>query len=151
MAEFPAGTFSPRAKENFAGASYDPDNKKVLFVEDIQAVENEIIAIEDFTLRDSSSTPATTGTMTLPMDSRIKTITPTGNCTFNASGGVAGQLLTILVLTSGTTSRTLTFGTNFIKQGTLATGTVTAKYFAITFLCIDGTKWVEVKRTTAMS
>ncbi len=93
--------------------------------------------------------PATTGTMTATMDGGRKTITPTGDCTFNASGGVAGQLCTFIITTSGTSSYVLTFGTNFKSQGTLATGTVTAKIFTVTFR-YDGTNWCEIARTTAM-
>lgn len=92
----------------------------------------------------------TTGTITVVMDTSTKTITPTGACTFNASGGVAGQLTTFSILTSGTTSFVLTWGTNFIKVGTLATGTVTAKRFSVTFRCLDGTLWQEIGRTAAM-
>lgn len=85
--------------------------------------------------------------MTVVMDTAVKTITPTGACTFNASGGVAGQLCTFEVTTAGTTSFVLTFGTNFRKTGTLATGTVAARFFAVTFRCINGTIWSEIART----
>lgn len=75
------------------------------------------------------------------MDSSIKTITPIGNCTFNASGGIAGQDCTFIITTSGVTSYTLTFGTNFKTTGTLATGvTSPRKAFAVTFR-YDGTNW----------
>lgn len=151
MAQFPSSTFSPREKENLAGVVYNPSNKKICYVEDIQSIENEVIAMQNYTLRDVVNTPATTGSMTVPMTSRIIQCTPTGNCTFNATGGVVGQLVTFLIYASGTVSRTITFGTNFIKQGTLATGTTNARYFAITFLNFNGSTWFEVKRTTAMS
>lgn len=99
----------------------------------------------------ANACPAATGAMTVPMDASVKTITPSGNCTFNASGGVAGQLVTFVVTTSGTTSRTLTWGTNFKTVGTLATGTVTARTFCVTFRCTNGTQWVEISRTAAMA
>lgn len=96
--------------------------------------------------------PATTGTMTVrPGGSRIITITPTGNCTFNATGGEVGQACTFSITTSGTTSYTLTFGTNFRKTGTLATGTTSGMFFTISFLCIDGTVWAETARTAVMT
>lgn len=94
--------------------------------------------------------PATTGAMTVNMDTAIKTITPTGNCTFNATGGTEGQTVTFFVTTSGTSSWTLTFGTNFFKTGTLATGTTTARRFTVTFRC-DGTAWWEIARTAAQT
>lgn len=99
----------------------------------------------------AAATSATTGAMTVNMTSSVITITPTGNCTFNASGGVAGQIVTFVVTTSGTSSFTLTFGTNFRKTGTLATGTTSARFFAVTFRCIDGTIWMEIGRTSAQT
>lgn len=99
----------------------------------------------------SAATSATTGTMTVNMTTSMITITPTGACTFNASGGVAGQVVTFLVTTSGTTSFVLTFGTNFRKVGTLATGTTSARFFSVTFICINGTTWQEVSRTAAQT
>lgn len=100
----------------------------------------------------TAATPATTGTQSVPMPTGdgVKTITPTGACTFNASGGKAGARCTLIVTTSGTSSFTLTFGTNFKAQGTLATGTTSAKVFAVSFVCKDGTLWVETGRTAAM-
>ena len=64
------------------------------------------------------------------------------------TGATAGKV-SLRVLTSGTTSRTLTFGTNFKSTGTLATGTVSAKVLMIGFL-FDGTNFCETGRTTAM-
>lgn len=93
--------------------------------------------------------PATTGTMTVIMDSEVKTITPTGNCTFNATGGTIGQKCTFIITTSGSNSFDLTFGTNFKSTGTFATGTASGKVFTITF-CYDGSTWAEISRTTAM-
>jgi hypothetical protein len=99
----------------------------------------------------ASATPATTGTMTLTMTNvSVFTITPSGACTFNASGGHVGQRLSLIVTTSGTTAYTLTFGTNFKTAGTLSTGTTTAKVFQVSFTCKDGTLWVEEGRTAAM-
>ncbi len=96
------------------------------------------------------ATPATTGIMTVPMTSTGKTITPTGACTFNASGGTAGTYCTFIITTSGTAAFVLTFSTNFKAAGTLSTGTVSGKKFSITFFCIDGTLWQEIGRTAAM-
>jgi len=98
----------------------------------------------------SAATSATTGTMTVTMDTAIKTITPTGACTFNGTGGVTGQLCTFAILTSGTTSFVLTFSSNYVSAGTLSTGTVTGKRFSITFRCTNGTTWQEIGRTVAM-
>lgn len=99
----------------------------------------------------SAATSATTGTMTVNMTTSIVTITPTGACTFNASGGVAGQVITFAITTSGTSSFVLTWGTNFRKVGTLATGTVSARFFSVTFICINGTTWQEIGRTAVQT
>ena len=98
-----------------------------------------------------TAAPATTGTMSIPMTSRIVTITPTGACTFNAAiaGGI-GQEVTFAITTSGTSSFTLTWGTNFRKVGTLATGTTSARFFTVTFIS-DGTRWWEQCRTAAQT
>lgn len=99
----------------------------------------------------TAATSATTGTMTVNMTTSMITITPTGACTFNASGGATGRQATFLITTSGTTSYTLTWGTNFRKAGTLATGTTSGRRFSVTFLCIDGTTWQELARTAAQT
>jgi hypothetical protein len=79
------------------------------------------------------------------------TLTPAHTATLNAvaAAGVVGRRYTLVITTSGTTGYTLTFGTAFKSTGTLATGTTTAKVFAITF-AFDGTNFNEVSRTTAM-
>lgn len=98
----------------------------------------------------SIAAPATTGAMTVTMTSSIITITPSGNCTFNASGGIIGQRATFYITTSGAVSRTLTWGTNFKTTATLATGTTSGKVFCVSFICLDGTTWTETGRTTAI-
>lgn len=89
--------------------------------------------------------------MTVPMTASIVTITPTGACTFNATGGTVGQITSFFITTSGAASFTLTWGTNFRKTGTLATGTTTARFFTVTFRCLDGTIWTEIARTAAQT
>ncbi len=97
----------------------------------------------------SAATSATTGIITVNMTTEMVTITPTNACTFNASGGVTGQRATFVITTSGVSSFTLTWGTNYRTTGTLATGTTTAKIFTVSFLCTNGTQWIETGRTAA--
>lgn len=97
-----------------------------------------------------AATSATTGTMTVSMTTPCVTNTPTGAEIFNATGGVAGQQLTFLITTSGASSFVLTWGTNFHTAGTLATGTTTARFWAVTFV-YDGSKWWETARTTVQT
>jgi hypothetical protein len=87
--------------------------------------------------------------MTVTMDGGRKALTPSGDCTLNAVGGTAGHICTFEITTSGTTSYTITFGTNFKSQGALATGIVSGKRFNVTFKR-DGTAWCEIGRTAAM-
>lgn len=78
------------------------------------------------------------------------TLTPTASCTINAASVPAkSQAINVEVLTSGTTSYTVTFGTNMKTTGTLATGSASGKYFIVSFVS-DGTNFIEVSRTTAI-
>lgn len=47
MATYPGGVYSPRTKENKAGIVYEPNKKTIVFVEDINNSDAEIIAIEN--------------------------------------------------------------------------------------------------------
>lgn len=76
--------------------------------------------------------------------------TPTQDATINlASVPVGLQEFSLIITTSGVSSFTITFGTNFKTTGTLATGTVSGKVFVIKFVC-NGTTCIEVSRTAAM-
>jgi hypothetical protein len=88
-----------------------------------------------------------TGTVSVDMKESVYQFTPSGNVTFNATGGLAGAICTFAIYTSGTTSRTITFGTNFRANSTIASGTTDAKFRSITFMCMpDGATWVEISR-----
>ena len=77
-------------------------------------------------------------------------LTPTGSFTVTAGPPPAGALCCLIILTSGTTSRTITFGTNFkFSTSTLVTGTVSGKYFVINYVS-DGTALIEISRTAAL-
>ena len=77
-------------------------------------------------------------------------VTPTATATFTTTVPSAGIRCSLIILTSGATSYTITFGTGFRTTGTLATGTTTARYFVLDFIS-DGTTLTEVSRTTAMA
>ena len=77
-------------------------------------------------------------------------VTPTATATFTTTVPAAGIKVHLIILTSGATSYTITFGTGFRTTGTLATGTTTARYFVLSFIS-DGTTLTEFSRTTAMA
>jgi hypothetical protein len=82
----------------------------------------------------------------------VLSFTPANNQTLNFSDPSIGgfyQQLTLIFLTSGTTSFTITFGTNALSTGTLATGAVSGKRFVVRFVS-DGAKWIEIQRTGAL-
>jgi hypothetical protein len=92
---------------------------------------------------------ATTGTVSLDLSTcDIATVTPTGNITINAAAALA-KTVSLIVTTSGTTSRTITFGTNFKSSGTLATGTVSGKCFIVKFEG-EGVNFYEFARSAAL-
>jgi hypothetical protein len=94
-------------------------------------------------------TPATT--IALVPASTVIQDTPAQGQTINfaTTGYATGAEIWLEFITSGVTSYTITFGTGTKNQGTLATGTVTAKTFIVNFV-FDGTNWVETSRTAAM-
>lgn len=96
-------------------------------------------------------TPGSTVTFAPDAVTRGFTLTPAQSETINATttNAVKDSFYTIKVTTSGTSSYTLTFGTNFKTTGTLATGTTSGKVFTIVFY-FDGSTFVETARTTAM-
>ena len=91
------------------------------------------------------------GTLALALSTnRNVRVTPTATGSFTTTVPAAGVVCHLIILTSGTTSYTMTFGTGFKSQGTLATGTNTARYFVVQFIS-DGTILIETSRTTAMA
>jgi hypothetical protein len=110
-----------------------------------------IEAVETYLL--SGFVVLTAGTLALAMGSSTNVnveVTPNATATFTTTVPAAGMRRTLLILTSGATSYTMTFGAGFRSQGTLATGTTTARYFALEFIS-DGTTLIELGRTTAMA
>lgn len=81
---------------------------------------------------------------------KIFTMVPAQNQAFTISNGVVGQTILLKIVTSGTNSFDITFGSGFgANAGTLATGTSTAKTFNVLFMH-DGTNFGELNRTAAM-
>ena len=92
---------------------------------------------------------AGTVAMALATNTVVK-VTPNATATFTTTVAPAGSRASVIIVTSGTTSYTITFGTGFKTTGTLATGTTTARTFVIEFVS-DGTTMIEASRTVAMA
>ena len=91
------------------------------------------------------------GTLALAFASNgVVQVTPNATGTFTTTVPPAGTRCTLIVLTSGVTSYTMTFGTGFKTTGTLATGTVSVRYFIFQFIS-DGTSVIEASRTIAIA
>lgn len=84
-----------------------------------------------------------------PTNGETQTLTPGASLTLNAVAVLPNKKLYFVFTTSGTTSYTITFGTNFKSTGTLATGTSSGKVFTVSFVG-DGVNYNEIARTTAM-
>ena len=82
---------------------------------------------------------------------RFKQLTVTGNRVLTTTVTPSNTEATLVIVTTGTTSRNITFGTGFGRtQGTLATGTTGGIVYVIQFIS-DGTNMHEVSRTAGMA
>lgn len=78
----------------------------------------------------------------------VTKLTVTANRTLTTTVPPAGYEKRTVILTSGASSFTITFGSGFKPTGTLATGTTTARLFVVTWVS-DGTNLLECSRTAA--
>jgi hypothetical protein len=82
--------------------------------------------------------------------SNVFILTAEHNSTISATNFVAGQYVYLIIKTSGTTSKTLTFSTGIkTNSTTLSTGTISDKYYILHFLS-DGNYLLELSRTSAL-
>jgi hypothetical protein len=128
--------------------STDPQNAPSHSAQHANA-NDAIEAIETYLL--APFTVLANGTTAMALAANVNgRVTPTGTATITSTVPAAGIASTIMILTSGASSFTITFGTGFRTTGTLATGTTTARYFMLSFIS-DGTVLVETSRTAAMA
>jgi hypothetical protein len=128
--------------------STDPQNAPSHSAQHANA-NDAIEAIETYLLDPFTVLTAGTTAMALAANINVR-VTPNANATFTTTVPSAGLRCQLYILTSGTSSYTITFGTGFRTTGTLATGTTTARYFMLSFIS-DGTVLVETSRTAAMA
>jgi hypothetical protein len=81
---------------------------------------------------------------------KLTTVTISADTTLTTTVPLVGSTAYVIVITSGATTRTVTFGTGFKSTGTLATGTDADRRFVFQFIS-DGTNLVEVSRTAAIT
>jgi hypothetical protein len=81
---------------------------------------------------------------------KMTTVTISADTTLTTTVPPVGSNAFVVVITSGATSRTVTFGTGFKSTGTLATGTNADRRFVFEFIS-DGTNMLEVSRTAAIT
>jgi hypothetical protein len=94
-----------------------------------------------------------TGTNTAEQNlavNRLTTVVISADTTLTTTVPRVGSTAFVIVITSGASSRTVTFGTGFKSTGTLATGTDADRRFVFQFIS-DGTNLVEVSRTAAIT
>jgi len=137
-----AGTQGPKGDQGATGVKGDKGDTGNQGNQGIQGVQG-IQGIPGIIPDPIVTALGTTGSIVVPMAAAdVFTITPTGACTFTTTSFKSGKRITFIILTSGTTSRTLTWSTGFKPLSTLSTGTVTGKYFSLTFICV-GSLWIE--------
>jgi hypothetical protein len=93
------------------------------------------------------------GTNTAAQDlaaNHVSQVTISANTTLTTTVPPAGTQAIVVIVTSGATSRTVTFGSGFASTGTLATGTTADRRFVVSFVS-DGTRLIECSRTVAIA
>lgn len=123
-------------------------NNVITFVQAMQLNENNNLAVAGQIAGAYLSNGTNTAAQQLGSYTVVKN-TISSSTTLTTTVAAAGSRATVLIVSSGTTSRTVTFGTGFLSTGTLSTGTTSGRTFAISFVS-DGTTMIETGRTTGM-
>lgn len=99
---------------------------------------------------DTLSTYASSVSVT--MQGSLKQVTVSADCTLNATGGVAGSTMVLYLNCTALADKVITFGTNFKSKGTvtLVVATAATNEATVTFVCLDGTNWIETARSVGM-
>lgn len=94
------------------------------------------------------------GTTTMPFDTYgtvIVTPTQWDTYTANTAGVQTGAHATLMIITSGSTSYGVYWGSGFNNNNnSITTGTSSGSIIILTFI-FDGSKWQEIRRTTAIA
>lgn len=119
----------------------------------IYAAKKIVTATDLIVGKTSATTPSaltyaspTSVDVTLANVFTVTTVNATGSVTFNATaGGTAGQRVVFIITNDATSAKTITFGTNFVANGTL-TPSGASKVATIEFIS-NGTSLYELCRT----
>lgn len=163
MATFPGDIYNPTSptssnKLNDAGVIHADQhtnaNLEITALQRKVGVDNSAVTTSlDYRVSqlEKTFTSLSNGTLALALSTnRNVKVTPTATGSFTTTVPASGTRCNLVILTSGATSYTMTFGTGFKSQGTLTTGVTTARYFVFDFIS-DGTNLLEVSRTTAIA
>jgi hypothetical protein len=81
---------------------------------------------------------------------KVSSVTISADTTLTTTVPPAGATAYVIIVTSGSVSRTVTFGSGFASTGTLATGATASRRFVVSFVS-DGTRLIETARTVAIT
>jgi hypothetical protein len=77
---------------------------------------------------------------------KVARLSPNSTRTLTTTVAPAGSTATLIIVTAGSTSYTLTFGTGFQTTGNLVTGVISNLTYTVSFVS-DGTNMIETGRT----
>ncbi len=109
----------------------------------LKDTDNNVISVDLSVVKAFSTT---TGAVALDLlTGNTFTVTPTGDITLTATNltNLAGKTITLVITSTGTTSRTITFSTGFATTPTFKTGTVASVIRILRFYC-NGTDLREI-------
>jgi hypothetical protein len=115
----------------------------------IRVLETEVLRLRSYFQPVIFHTLSTGDTNMLFDEYSSVKVTPNLSASYTTTVPPAGYRVSLMILTSGTSSYTITFSTGFKSTGTLATGTVSSRIFVVQFIS-DGTNLYETSRTVAM-
>jgi hypothetical protein len=132
------------------GDKGDTGNQGIQGIQGIQGVKGDTGAQGPMTGQPVGYVSLANDTLAQDLAVNINTqLTVTANRTLTTTVPAAGVMCSVTLISSGTTSYTVTFGTGFKPVSTLATGTTTARAFTVSFRS-NGTNLREYARTAAM-
>lgn len=113
MADFPDSIYEPRAIANRAGVVYDATKTKVFYAEDLNATNDEVVAIEEYLLNNPPVSSVVTDKVSVS-SAEILALNTTPKVLVSAPG--AGKYISILKITSQYNYGSVAYATNLLCQ-----------------------------------